>query len=438
MDVRLPRLGEGADSGAVAGIFVKVGERVSKDQPVLELESEKAVASIPSPASGVVTEIHVKEGDEVKVGQVLLSLDDEGAAGAGARQEQPEEMPVSVAPTGRLVREQEISSETIEKFSRVPPQGFPSPAAPSVRKLARELGIDLTKVKGSERGGRIVMADLPRYIQRLQQHTVAQPSGASPVTSTPAQTPARVTPTPAVDFSRWGQVTRKKISILRQAISRKMVQSWTTVPHVTQFDEADITGLMQLREKHAPAYKNKGAHLTLTPFVMKALVSMLKKYPVFNASMDLVTDEIVYKEYYHFGIAIDTEQGLIVPVVRDVDKKSLFDLGFELQHLAERARQRKVSLEEMQGGTFTISNQGSIGGGHFTPIINIPEVAILGVGRGSINSVVRSGKMEKRTMLPLALSYDHRVIDGADAARFVAALVEQLASFNEVDVKLKV
>jgi len=434
MQVRLPRLGEGTDSGSVSGIFVKVGEKITKDQPIIELESDKAVASIPSPASGVVVEIHVKEGEEVKVGQVIVTLADEADATAAVDQEHRAAQTMSVAPTGRLVRGPSELQETLEEFKASPPPGFPPAAAPSVRKLARELGIDLTRVRGSERGGRIVLADLQRYVKQLEERA-ADLAYQAPMRATP---PAGVkAPQPRViDFSRWGPVTRKKMSTIRLAISRKMVESWTTVPHVTQFDEADVTEVMSLRKKYEDAYKKKGAHLTITPFLMRALVATLKQYPGFNASIDPSTEELVHKGYYHFGVAVDTEQGLIVPVVRDVDKKNLLDLSLDLQHLAEKARQRKISLEEMQGGTFTISNQGSLGGGHFTPIINTPEIAILGVGRGGIRSVVRKNKAEMRTMLPLALSYDHRAIDGADAARFMTTFSEQLEAVKETDVKL--
>ena len=227
------------------------------------------------------------------------------------------------------------------------------------------------------------------------------------------------------------------MTTLRRTISNKMAESWTTIPHVTQFDEADVTDLLKLRKKYSAAYEKKKAHLTLTSFALKAVVETLKKHPMFNASMDEASGEIVYKEYYHIGIAVDTEQGLIVPVIRDVDKKSMMQLSAELQQLAERTRQRKVSLEEMQGGTFTISNQGGIGSAQFTPIINKPEVAILGMGRGSEKLVIRKGKQTKRIMLPLGLSYDHRLIDGANAARFMVDLVAAFEQFSESQMRAK-
>jgi pyruvate dehydrogenase E2 component (dihydrolipoamide acetyltransferase) len=284
-------------------------------------------------------------------------------------------------------------------------------ASPTVRKIADELGIDLAKIKGSEAGGRIVVADLRAYIQNLERS--AQSPSSRPATSIPEK----------VDFSKWGSVTKKPLSSLRQKIAERMLLSWTTIPHVTQFDEADITSLSLLRKKYAPAYEKKGAKLTLTSFIMKAVVVALKKHPNFNASLDDATQEMVFKEYFHLGIAVDTEAGLLVPVLRDVDKKSLLQISKELETLAEKTRQRKVSAEELKGGSFTISNLGGIGGSHFTPIINKPEVAILGVGRGA-------------SKLPLSLSYDHRVIDGADGARFIRTIAEALENFNEKEVKI--
>ncbi|MER3523211.1 MAG: branched-chain alpha-keto acid dehydrogenase subunit E2 [Ignavibacteria bacterium] len=426
MDVRLPRLGEGADSGVVATIFVKEGDTVKKDQPILELESEKAVASIPTPVAGTITNIYVKEGDEIKVGALIFSVAESGA------------QPQRVEPV--IVEEPvEAQPEPVQPppAPLAPPSGagvpgIPPPASPSIRRIARELGIDLTRVRGSEKGGRIVMADLRNYIARLQAIAFQQaPPGPQPAA------PAAMKPAPvSIDFSKWGRVEKKKMSQLRKAISTKMVESWTTIPHVTQFENADITEVLALRKKFQKAYEKKNANLTLTPFLLKAVVATLKKHPLFNASIDEVTEEIVFKNYYHIGIAVDTEQGLLVPVIRDVDKKSLLELALELQQLADRTRQRKVALEEMQGGTFTISNQGGIGGAHFTPIINRPEVAILGVGRGAVQPVIHGKKLVQRTVLPLGLSYDHRLIDGANAARFITDLVAALQSFQAADVNL--
>ncbi len=425
MEVRLPRLGEGADSGSVAAIFVKVGDQVKKDQSLIELESEKAVASIPSPAAGTVKKIHVKEGDDIKVGQAIITLSEDGAS---MSEKAATRTPAKKEVVGIAV-DDEGPRHTDEREIQPRSSKFPPPAAPSIRKLAKQIGIDLGRVRGSESGGRIVLDDVRRYIQRLQQGA-QQPSATQPVPV------ARPVPE-QIDFSKWGPVEKQKMSQLRKAISRKMTESWTTIPHITQFADADISDVMALRKKYAPVYEKKKAHLTLTGFVIKIVAALLKKYPMFNSSLDEATDEIIHKNYYHIGIAVDTDQGLIVPVIRDVDKKTLLEISVELQDLADRTRKRKVSLEEMRGGTFTISNQGGIGGAHFTPIINKPEVAILGIGQGQWHAAAEPKKAEKRLLLPLGLSYDHRVIDGADAARFIAEFVTTLERFSESDVAMK-
>jgi pyruvate dehydrogenase E2 component (dihydrolipoamide acetyltransferase) len=402
----------------------------------MELESEKAVASIPSPAAGIVTKIHVNEGDEIKVGQVIFSLSEDGVSAgkskvANGEAGSPREERLSPEVISDEINVHAVAEPEAEAVRQVPPTGFPPPASPSIRKMAAKLGLDLSRVRGSERGGRIIFSDVRTYIERLQQIAFR------PGVVTPEQRETRRPTPPLVDFSKWGPIHREKMTNLRRTISHHMSDAWTSIPHITQFDEADITELMKLRKKHAAAYEKKDAHLTLTSFVLKAITVVLKKYPKFNSSLDESTEEIIYKDYCHLGVAVDTEQGLIVPVIRNADKKSLLEISIELDKLAERARQRKLSLEEMQGGTFTISNQGGIGGGHFTPIINRPEVAILGLGRGGWRPVVRNGKMEKRVVLPLVLSYDHRVVDGADAARFVTELVAVVGQFKDNDVALR-
>src|SRR5258708_3287401 len=251
----------------------------------------------------------------------------------------------------------------------------------------------------------------------------------------PGQAAASKPAVEQIDFSKWGKVSKKPLSPLRQVIARRMAENWNTIPHVTQFDEADITGAMELRKKYAAAYEQKGARLTLTSFALKIVVDTLKKYPALNSSLDEAAQEIVNKEYYHIGVAVDTEAGLMVPVIRDVDKKNLLDLSKELEELAKKARERKLSAEEMKGGAFTISNQGGIGGAHFTPIVNKPEVAILGLGRGAMRAMVCEKIIEPRMMLPIALSYDHRVIDGGAAARFIVDLVKAFEEFKEEGIQ---
>ena len=420
MDVKLPNLGEGADSGTVVNLLVKVGETITAGQGLLELESEKAVATIPAPAAGVVGQIFVKVGDKIGVGQRLLTL---GAAGDAAPA--PAAAPVAKAP----VAAQPAAAEA--PLADLPPAqpGVEPTASPSIRRIARELGIDLTQVRASERGGRIVMSDVRAYIARLQSLAAAPKAApAAAVAEKPA--PERV------DFSKWGEVSKKPMSTLRKVIARRMTENWNAIPHVTQFDEADITALLELRKKFAPAYEAKGTRLTLTSFALKAVAATLKKHPIFNSSLDEVAEEIVLKEYIHLGLAVDTDAGLIVPVIRDADRKSLLELSKDIEELAKKARDRKVSGDELKGGTFTISNQGGIGGAHFTPIVNKPEVAILGLGKGALKAVVREKQIVQRMMLPLAISYDHRVIDGGAAARFTVNLLAAIEGFTEKDVAM--
>jgi pyruvate dehydrogenase E2 component (dihydrolipoamide acetyltransferase) len=430
MDVRLPNLGEGADSGSVVGIHVKEGDLIKKGQTILELENEKAVAPIPSPADGTVTKIQVKAGDKLSVGQLILTLSGDGESGAkvspkgaevapaATREQQSPEPAAPVTEDRAPISGGEFTPQTSKA-------GTPPPASPSIRKLARDLGIDLTRVRGSEDGGRIVLKDVRAYIQRLQE--IAFPNK-----------PGKVAPTApeAIDFSKWGPVKRQAMSSLRRTISQRMVESWTTIPRVTQFDEADITDLMALRKSLSPAYETKGTRLTLTCFALKAVVRVLKRFPLFNSSLDEATQEIILKEYFHIGLAVDTEAGLLVPVIKDVDKKNMLTLAKELNDLAGKARDRKVALEDLKGGTFTISNQGGIGGAHFTPIVNKPEVAILGLGRGLTKPAVKDKKIEARMMLPLCLSYDHRVIDGGQAARFIQELLQAFENFDPADAKI--
>ncbi len=429
MDVKLPHLGEGADSGTVVNLFVKEGDQIAKDQPILELENEKAVATIPSSAAGTITKIFVKAGDKLNVGQKILSVD--GAGGAAPAGKPAVEAPRAKAKAAAPVAEEEPAGEEAEPSA--PAESFEKSnaevaASPTIRKLGRDLGIDLTRVRGSARGGRIMMEDLRAYIQRLQK-LAAQPK--APADGAPAKPAAE-----SIDFSKWGSVTKKPLSPLRQVIARRMTENWNTIPHVTQFDEADITGLLALRKKYVEAYEKKGARLTVTSFVLKAVADTLKKHPFFNSSLDEVAQEIVLKDYVHIGVAVDTEAGLIVPVLRDADKKDLVQLSKDLEELATKARERKISGEELKGGTFTISNQGGIGGGYFTPIVNKPDVAILGLGKGATKAVVRGDKIEPRAMLPLGLSYDHRVIDGGGAARFIVDLVKAIENFDEKLVKV--
>ena len=428
MDVKLPKLGEGADSGVVVGIFVKEGDTVAKDQAILELENEKAVASIPSTAAGVVDKVFVKVGDRISAGQKILSIAD----GASAPAATP--APAAAAPAAKpaakkaapkpapVVEEEEVVESADEIVNENPV------ASPSVRRASREFGIDLHKVHGDD-SGRVTGEHIKNYIARLIR------AAAQPKVVAAESAPAKPAPV-QIDFSQFGPILKKPVTTLRKVIARRMSESSNTVARVTQFDDIDFTKLGELRKKYAAAYEAKGVKLTLTPFVLKAVAATLKAHPIFNSSLDEVANEIILKEYVHLGIAVDTEAGLMVPVIRDVDKKSMLDVAKELEVLAAKTRDRKISADEMKGGTFTISNQGAIGGAHFTPVVNLPEVAILGLGRGAKKAVVREDKIEIRLMTPIALSYDHRVIDGGAAARFTVDLVKAFENFDEAIVKI--
>ena len=423
MDLKLPKLGEGSDSGVVVNVFVKEGDTITKDQSIIELENEKAVTAIPATSAGVVTKVFVKAGDKISVGQRILSLGDTGGAVALPKAAVKRTTPEPVA-------EESAEIDDVAGDVETEPRVAAPVASPSLRRMARELGIDLGRIRGSGLGGRVEMSDVRAYIQRLEK-SAAKGKSAGVAAAAPGKPAAE-----QIDFSKWGPVTKKSITPLRQVIARRMWENWNAIPHVTQFDEADFTRLNELRKKFTAAYEAKGTKLTLTPLVLKAVAATLEKHPSFNSSLDEVANEIILKEYIHLGIAVDTDAGLIVPVIRDVDKKSVLELAKELEQLAQKARDRKVTGDELKGGTFTISNQGAIGGAHFTPIVNKPEVAILGLGRGAMKPVVRDGKVEVRMMTPLGLSYDHRVIDGGAAARFIVDLVAALQDFKEEAVKL--
>ena len=428
MDVKLPKLGESAEGGSVVSILVKEGDTITKGQTVIELENEKAVAPIPSPFAGKVTKIRVKEGEKVLVGQAILTVEESGSAPSASA---PAAAPRVAKPAtpARVQAEPEPEEAVEDPSAEAPPDGPVPAASPDLRRIARELGIDLRGVSPSERGGRVVMADLRAYVQRLIRHASRpKAAGGSTVKAAP--------PAEQIDFSKWGDITKKPMTALRKTISRRMVENWNAIPHVTQFDEVDITSLMELRKKVAGEYEKKGARLTLTSFALKAVAATLKKHPIFNSSLDEVAGEIVFKNYFHLGLAVDTEQGLMVPVIRDVDQKSLFQLSKDIQEVADKARDRKLTIDDMRGGTFTISNQGGIGGAHFTPIVNKPEVAILGLGKGGLKAVVKDKQIVQRLTMPIAISYDHRVIDGGVAARFTVDLIAAFESFTEADVKL--
>ncbi len=424
MDVRFPKIGDGAEGGKVVSVLVKAGDTITTGQTILELESEKAIAPIPSPATGTVASVRVKEGDTIAVGTLLLTL--EGSEAPPSAPPKAKAIAKKIAPQVTDDEESESDAVTGDESDE-----GPTPAAsPYVRKVARDLGIRLTRVRGSGSGGRVQLEDLARYVAKLE--TKVARAGRY------AEGPQGLSfPLVNQDFGLYGPVTSEPLTALRKIISSRMLENKVTLPHVTQFDEADMTVIETLRNRHKAAYEAAGIKLTPTPFIIKALVGALQKHPKFNSSINEVAEVLVLKHYFHIGIAVDTDSGLLVPVLKDADKKSLLEISRELALIAAKARDRKIGAEEMKGGTFTLSNQGAIGGSHFTPIINKPEVAILGLGKSHLKPIVTAeGKIEARLMMPLTISYDHRVIDGGAAARFTVDLVKAIEGFEEAAVKL--
>jgi pyruvate dehydrogenase E2 component (dihydrolipoamide acetyltransferase) len=451
-EFRLPELGENIDSGVVVKVLVSVGDTIARDQSALELETDKAVIEVPSPVGGRVKEIHVKAGDKATVGQLIFTVEADGEKPAPQKIEAIKEVVKDVAPKepdekkGPRVEPRaappavaakaeppvvapkppprEGRPRSTPEFTVIPlvPRTEPQPeirreaalAAPSVRRLARELGVDINEVSGSGPAGQITMEDVKDHVRQI----MTGPRGVRHAGG------AILAPVP--EFTRWGEVQRKAMSNVRRKTAERMSEAWTTIPHVTQYDKADITALEELRQRFAKKAEAAGGKLTVTAILLKVVASALKVFPQFNASLDMAREEIVYKTYCHIGVAVDTDRGLLVPVVRDVDKKNILELAAELTEAAEKARNKKLALDEMQGGAFTITNLGGIGGTYFSPIVNAPEVAILGVSRAGIEPVFVNGQFEPRLMLPLSLSYDHRLIDGADAARFLRWVAEAL------------
>jgi pyruvate dehydrogenase E2 component (dihydrolipoamide acetyltransferase) len=435
-EFKLPELGENIDQGDLVRLMIAPGAKVSEGQPVMELETDKAVIEVPSSVSGVVKEVRVKEGDKVKVGQVVFTL--EGAAAAPP--ERPKHAPVEHVDGqhgAQLAFQAAIRAEGKTEEQALPPdppqplapvfsmpaqlgkvagteQREPVPAAPQVRRLARELGVDIHEVKGTGPGGRISEDDVKAYSKAW----LASAAAAAHAPRTHLDEPA------LPDFAKWGKVERVSMRGVRRQTAEHLWEAWNTIPHVTQQDKADITELEQLRARFAPKAEEAGGKMTVTAIALKVCASALKVFPQFNASIDMAKEEIIYKQYISIGVAVDTDRGLLVPVIRDVDKKNIVELAAELTQLSKKAREKKLTPAEMAGGTFTITNLGGIGGTGFSPIVNHPEVAILGLSRSSIEPVWLNGKFEPRRVLPLSLSYDHRLIDGADAARFLRWIAE--------------
>jgi pyruvate dehydrogenase E2 component (dihydrolipoamide acetyltransferase) len=437
-DFKLPELGENIDQGDLVRLMISVGSKVSEGQPVMELETDKAVVEVPSSVTGTVKEIKVKEGQKIKVGQVIFTLE----GGAAAQPEKVKHAPVehiSEQHEARLSVQAAIEAEGkthAQVFLPDQPQPHapksfampeqlgkvagtehraPAPAAPHVRRLAREIGVDIYDVKGAGPGGRISEDDVKAYAKALLTSAAAATQSAQGGLLAQPELP---------DFTRFGKIERVSMRGVRRKTAQHLWEAWTTIPHVTQQDKADITELEQLRARFAPKAQEAGGKMTVTAIALKVCASALKVFPQFNASIDMAKEEIIYKQYINVGVAVDTDRGLLVPVLHDVDKKNIVELAAELTQLSKKARDKKLTPAEMEGGTFTITNLGGVGGTGFSPIVNFPEVAILGLSRSSMEPVWMNGKFEPRQVLPLSLSYDHRLIDGADAARFLRWIAE--------------
>ena len=443
VEIKLPVLGEGVDAGTVAGVLVTAGDSVEVDAPLIELETDKAVIEVPATEAGVVASLPVKAGDTVSVGQVIAIIEPGAAAApspspspeaaadhtAAERQEQrggppppaPAPPVVTAAPSAPPLAQPPAPAGTQPPAGTAqPPAGefnlpeWPIPATPNTRRFARELGVDVTAVQGTGSDGRILSGDVVRTARAMLETAGSGGSGAAPP--------------PLPDFSRWGRVDREPMSGVRRTTATHLSTSWTTIPHVTQHDEADVTELERLRKRFGPRVQEAGGKLTMTAIAVRVVASALRVFPRFASSVDMASREVILKRYTHVGVAVDTDRGLLVPVVRDAGRKNVTELSVEIGALAARARAGKLTLEEMQGGCFTITNLGGLGGTAFTPIVNYPEVAILGLSRSRVTPVHRDrdGGFEPRLLLPLSLSYDHRVIDGADAVRFLRWIVEAL------------
>ena len=439
-EFRLQELGENISQGDLVRLMIAPGTKVSQGQPVMELETDKAVIEVPSTVSGVVNEVKVKEGEKIKVGQVIFTL--QGTASTPAEAVRPPSRPVehvSGQHGARLAFQAAIRAEGKTEEQALPPdRPMPRPvafsmpeqlgkvagtehrapvaAAPHTRRLAREVGVDIYEVKGSGPGGRISEDD-------VKAHAKALLTAAVPVQQVPPRAGHFIEPK-LPDFAKWGKIERVSMRGVRRKTAEHLAESWNTIPHVTQHDRADITELEQLRARFAPKAEQAGGKMTVTAIALKVCAAALKIFPQFNATIDMEKEEIIYKQYINIGVAADTDRGLLVPVIRDVDKKNIVELAVELSQLSQKAREKKITLADMEGGTFTITNLGGIGGTAFTPIVNHPEVAILGLSRSRMEPEWIAGKFEPRLILPLSLSYDHRLIDGADAARFLRWVAE--------------
>jgi pyruvate dehydrogenase E2 component (dihydrolipoyllysine-residue acetyltransferase) len=417
MTVKVPDIGDFKEV-AVIEVLVKPGDTVAHEQSLITVESDKATMEIPSPAAGKVTALKLKVGDKVSEGSTILELEAEGAAAAApeAKRSRAEPAPAAV-PEAAAAQRPPVPKEPQEATQAKPH------ASPSVRKFARELGVDLTRVKGTGPKGRIVHTDVQAFVKGA---LAAAPAPSATGGAQPFNLPAW----PEVDFAKFGPVEAKPLTRLQKLSGPNLHRNWVSIPHVTQFDEADITDLEAFRKSNTAETEKQGFKLTMLAFLVKACVTALRQHPNLNASLDSGGGNLILKKYYNIGVAVDTPDGLVVPVVRDADRKGVFDVARELAEISKLARDKKLKPGDMQGGTFSISSLGGIGGTAFTPIINAPEVAILGVSRSALRPVWNGKEFAPRLMLPLSLSYDHRVVDGAAAARFTAYLASVLADIR--------
>jgi len=422
--IKLPEVSEGVESVDIGEILVNEGDTIEAGQELMELETDKAVVPFEAPVGGTIVKLLVSAGDSVKIGQPLMEIEESGGGGgssapapaasaAPAAEEQQPATPPAEAPPAKQAAPAPAppaaASQTIPPVAAAETGAPPPPAGPATRRLARELGVDLRQVSGSGPGARITIEDVQAYVKSRLEAAASGGAGGG------------IAEPPLPDFSKFGATERERMNKLSRTAVQNLSMAWNVIPHVTQHDQIDITDTENHRRQFVEKMKD-GPKVTLTALAIKASVVALKEFPKFNSSLDSSTGEIVYKKYYHIGVAVDTPNGLVVPVIRDCDKKSVLQIAADLTDLANRGRERKLDISEMQGATFTITNLGGIGGVAFTPIVNWPEVAILGMSRSQKQLAIVDGELSERLMLPLSLSYDHRVINGADAARFVARL----------------
>jgi pyruvate dehydrogenase E2 component (dihydrolipoamide acetyltransferase) len=418
-EFRLPSLGEGIEAATVTAVLVKPGDAVKPGTPVASVETDKAAMEVEADAAGTVEAVLMKPGDKLAIGAPLLRLAGASPAPATATPSQPlaASRPAPAAPAAKpqAAAEPHVNGTATKSADVIP-------AGPATRRLARELGVALGELKGSGRGGRVTLDDIKGFVRDERQKVKAAPGGAGNLSGKTVADSFTTPPLP--DFSKYGEVERKPVAKIRETIARNLTVAWRTMPMVTQFDLADITDLEAGRKRIVDGLPKGSPKITMTVLAIKAVVAALRDFPTFNSSYDMNAGELVLKKYIHIGLAVDTERGLVVPVVKDADKKSVRDIAAEVVTLAEKARAGKLGLDDMRGGTFTITNLGGIGGTAFTPIVNYPEVAILGLSRSALQPVVKDGQVVPRLMMPLSLTYDHRVVDGADGARFTSRLAQ--------------